>query len=840
MSFLKSLKKRRIRRAPALGIIALLATSLFLPAAIAGAGAEPEAASYFEQDLSELKSRSLLGLFSDNFTTQMYGKTAASEHEWVGNHKLQVRWNEIEPSRDAYNWTKLDGIVNNIIAEGSDSICFLIGANIPGWAQDASYSPYAAKAVPRNMADWNEFCFLLAGRYGSAVDFYEMLNEPGWDVDSEAAADWDVRHFGGQVETDYLPMLQSAYDAIKKADGTAYVICGAMPYTLDAEPTAGTEMYSMLFDDVNRPGQDVSMSIHSDTGIIAERPMYFTYSGAWTGGHDVVGATTPQTQWLFAEGYTGDGFEEWLCLQNPNTAPVTATVTFFFDDGAAPMVRTYALGASSRFTIKVNDVVGAGRNVSIKVTTPTGQAIVAERPMYFNYKGVWTGGHDVLGANAAQSQWNFAEGYTGYGFDEWLCLMNPNSTGVTARITYIFGDGAAPLTREYPMAANSRYTVNVNNEVGPNRELSVKVESVGGDIVAERPMYFEYQGTAAWGWTGGHNVMGIPAPGSSFYFAEGYTGAGFEEWLCLMNPNASAVQAQVTYIYDDAAPMTVSHNIAANSRFTINVNDEAGPGRNVSISVASIGGNIVAERPMYFNFRGSITGGHDVIGAAAPGQDWYFAEGCTGYGIEEWLCLQNPGSATAAVDITFMMKSGHTLTRRTYVPAKSRATYNINTLLGFSGNCDGVAAHPYKNPQDWGTFYAAVVNALVAEGCGLEVICTEIGWPNHSENPPGQTEQRADSRHRRAGNRFPLGQRLPQGLGLQRRGRGPRHLLGLQLLRALRLPGEPSPGLGGVQEMADDDAGLPQRHRQCSLSRQASGCFLPLFVRGTAAGVVCV
>jgi hypothetical protein len=29
--------------------------------------------------------------------------------------------------------------------------------------------------------------------------------------------------------------------------------------------------------------------VASDQPIIAERPMYFNYNGAWTGGHDVVG-----------------------------------------------------------------------------------------------------------------------------------------------------------------------------------------------------------------------------------------------------------------------------------------------------------------------------------------------------------------------------------------------------------------------------------------------------------------------------------------------------------------------------------------------------------------------
>jgi len=31
------------------------------------------------------------------------------------------------------------------------------------------------------------------------------------------------------------------------------------------------------------------------------------------------------------------------------------------------------------------------------VECTNGQTIIAERPMYFNYNGVWTGGHDVVG-----------------------------------------------------------------------------------------------------------------------------------------------------------------------------------------------------------------------------------------------------------------------------------------------------------------------------------------------------------------------------------------------------------------------------------------------------------
>jgi hypothetical protein len=33
--------------------------------------------------------------------------------------------------------------------------------------------------------------------------------------------------------------------------------------------------------------------------------------------------------------------------------------------------------------------------------------------------------------------------------------------------------------------------------------------------------------------------LGATSTQNSFYFAKGYTGTGFEVWLCLMNPNTS-------------------------------------------------------------------------------------------------------------------------------------------------------------------------------------------------------------------------------------------------------------------------------------------------------------
>ncbi|MBU4175641.1 MAG: hypothetical protein KJ686_12170, partial [Actinobacteria bacterium] len=62
---------------------------------------------------------------------------------------------------------------------------------------------------------------------------------------------------------------------------------------------------------------------------------------------------------------------------------------------------TLTVAASSRSTVVVKQTLGEGddpaHDFSCLVETTNDTGIIVERPMYFNYKGEWTGGHDVVG-----------------------------------------------------------------------------------------------------------------------------------------------------------------------------------------------------------------------------------------------------------------------------------------------------------------------------------------------------------------------------------------------------------------------------------------------------------
>ena len=416
----------------------------------------------------------------------------------------------------------------------------------------------------------------------------------------------------------------------------------------------------------------------------------FVPQGATTG--DVVVTTTdgasngfPFTVGLantfyFAEGTTRPGFDQWICVMNPNEEKANVSITYMLSDGTTSP-QLVEVDPKSRTTIKVIDAIGPDMDVSTKIESD--QPIVAERPIYFNYQGYaarnWPGGHDVVGAVAPSMTWYFAEGTTRDGFDQWLCLQNPNDITVSVDITYMLQGGEVRV-QTLEILPTSRETIDVRGFLGPNLDCSAKVSADAG-IIVERPMYFNYQGYTALNWPGGHDVMGATSPATEWYFAEGTTRDGFDEWLCIQNPGPAPALVQINYMLGTGENPVQVKSVEAQGRITVSVADFLGRGQDVSMNLSS-NQPIVAERSMYFNYVG-LTGGHDVIGATAPATEWYFAEGTTRDGFDEWLCIQNPNASEVDVTITYMLGTGDNKEQVITVDPRSRATVDVNNAVGW-------------------------------------------------------------------------------------------------------------------------------------------------------------
>jgi hypothetical protein len=168
---------------------------------------------------------------------------------------------------------------------------------------------------------------------------------------------------------------------------------------------------------------------------------------------------------------------------------------------------------------------------------------------------------------------------------------------------------------------------------------------------------------------------------SSFYLAEGTTRPGFEEWITIQNPEDSPANVAVRYMMSDGENRIQNLQMPPASRTTVDVNSFLGTGKDVSALVTSDRDGVV-ERPMYFNYHGSWTGGHTVMATRTPATTWYLSEGTTRPGFEEWITVQNPGDHAANVMVRYMLASGENREQGMTIQPLSRKTIDVNAFLG--------------------------------------------------------------------------------------------------------------------------------------------------------------
>lgn len=236
---------------------------------------------------------------------------------------------------------------------------------------DGKSGGHASAGVTAPSTTW----YLAEGYTGRGFDTYVLVQNPG---DSSAS-----------VRLDY--MLPS-----DKVVSTREEIPPRSRRTVHVDTVAGLE------------STDVSVGIESNVPVVAERSIYFNYGGI-TEGTNSTGVTAPGNQWYLAEGFTAQGFDSFILLENPGYEGSAATIEFMKADGSVVKIAR-TMPARSRQTVKVNEVEGMGAaEFSTRVTCPA--PLVVERSMYFNYQGKF-GGHNAMAIQQPALQWYFAEGCT--------------------------------------------------------------------------------------------------------------------------------------------------------------------------------------------------------------------------------------------------------------------------------------------------------------------------------------------------------------------------------------------------------------------------------------------
>lgn len=446
---------------------------------------------------------------------------------------------------------------------------------------------------------------------------------------------------------------------------------------------------------VQSGASDFATTVESTNGvgIVAERPMYFDYQGKWDGGSCQAGAADAGNDFYFAEGTTRPGFDTYLCILNPGTTKAQVKISYQRGDGTG-QDQLVDVSAHSRMTVNTGDVLGSaeapGSDFSAHVKSMNGVPIIAERPMYFNYKGSWSGGHTNIGARELSAKSFLAEGTCRNNFETYICIQNPNDTPSNVKATYLRSDGSRS-EQSLSIPPRSRGTLRPSDVIGygdnDSFDFSTMVETLDGTKVAvERPLYFSYKNA----WLGGHCESGRVDLSPSFYFAEGTVRPGFHSYICLLNPSDKQTEAKVTFMLGDGTVKETTRAIPARSRATVDaaavLGQADGPSCDFSAKVETVDGTkITAERAMYFDYRGPGTeysgkgwsGGHCEMGLTSPGTRFHFAEGTIRPGFQPYICIQNPNGQAADVKVTYMASDGGVKRQSLRVPARSRGTINV-------------------------------------------------------------------------------------------------------------------------------------------------------------------
>jgi hypothetical protein len=373
-----------------------------------------------------------------------------------------------------------------------------------------------------------------------------------------------------------------------------------------------------------------------------------------------VGVTQPATEWDFAEGSTLSFFSEYLTLENPNSSAVPLTLHYVTNTGLTP-TKTITLPANSRTTVQVfsgapadgSCTISAGSTadcgigsgfsgVSVKLVSQ-GLPIIAERPFYVNGHDFGSGpihdGHDAFGANGPAMQWNFAEGTTLPGFNEYLTLQNANAMASTVDLHY-YNQLGAQATKMVTLPAQTRTTIQVFSGafsdsscavvngagvgcgVGPGIDgvaVQVNVRPGNPPIVVERPLYMVHDfGTGPV--AGAEDVVGATQLAQQFGFAWASTQPGDNDFLTIENPNPVPATITIRY-FGPTGPIGTAFSFAmgAHLRKTINIGDPTtlggvGPGQAKVGIILSASQPVQVEKPTYssnaLTYGATDTGGY--------------------------------------------------------------------------------------------------------------------------------------------------------------------------------------------------------------------------------------
>lgn len=378
---------------------------------------------------------------------------------------------------------------------------------------------------------------------------------------------------------------------------------------------------------LNLNGTEFSVSVESDSRVVVDRTMRWRAGGAPYGSHSETSLASPAPTWYLAEGATHSGFQLFYLIQNPSPSATASMQVRYLLPSGAPVVKTYSVGPSSRFTIWANTIPElASTDVSAVVSSTNGVPVIVERAMYSSGGGVmFQGGHGSAGVTAPSLTWLFAEGATGPYFDEYLLVANPDTRSAAIEVRFLLSTGQV-VTKRYTVPAASRFNLWVDRADPQLADAAISAAITvtnGVPVVAERSMW--WPGPTAATWVEAHASVGATAPATKWAMAEGEVGGpeNAETYVLIANTSMFSANVSVKVFGVGGLIGQKTYAIAPSTRFNVPMRTQfpALDGVRFGVLVESLGATpaqLVVERAHY----GDAGGVHWASGSSALATPW--------------------------------------------------------------------------------------------------------------------------------------------------------------------------------------------------------------------------
>ena len=336
-----------------------------------------------------------------------------------------------------------------------------------------------------------------------------------------------------------------------------------------------------------------------------------------------------------------------VVVANAGNRRLAGSVTVVPSEGEPKQV-ALSVAASGRTVVRLLDVVTAPY-VSALVELDGGEAVVelaASGPL---------GESATACASSASTTWYFAEGVTTRDAAEVITLFNPFPEDAIVDLVFTTEEGEVTPQALTGLSVRGRgmQAVNVGDHVQRRVQVSAQIMARAGRLVASRLQTFD----GSDGRKGMSVGLGSAAPGDLWYFPEGFLGEGLTERFQLFNPGREEARTSLDLSLEQGQAEPIILTVPAQSRVTLNANEEARIPKGVAHAVTVRSTNdvpVVVERTTDAVAPAPRLGLAITAGARLATDRWVVAAGQADDSTEEWLVIQNPGDRSLRVTVTLL------------------------------------------------------------------------------------------------------------------------------------------------------------------------------------------